>query len=252
MRLAVALVLLLTGAAFAQDLPKDSVVLEKVRVTPHREMVLWMQSPTKHPREPVDEIYTCPENSRGHYYTGVTFVSLVDVQKKRVKQTLELISDGAESGFNVLDLPYLIRRAGYYDVPKVDKNGEGKPVLMKLADYNGDGRRHEFALFDSIACMGLETTLVGYSAKRDALLQYEIELKTSDGIGKTMWVDYMFGHKPDKRGVYKYQVDYRGRAGALEKYLIRYDAGKEMFFGSRESIYEDDRPDTREKERPGK
>lgn len=242
----------LAGSAFSQDLPNGGVVLEKVRVTPQREMILWMESPRRHPREPVDEIYTCPENSRGHYYTGVTFVSLVDTRTKKIKQTLELVSDGAESGFNVLDLPYLIRRAGYYDVPKIDKNGEGKPVLMKLADYNGDGRRHEFALFDSIACMGLETTLVGYSVKRDAVMQYEVELKTSDGTGKTMWVDYLFGHKPDKRGVYKYQVDYRGRAGALEKYEIRYDAGKEMFFGSRESVYDDEVPEIREKERPSK
>jgi hypothetical protein len=246
------MILTATTFAISQVLPNDAVVLERVRVTPNREMILWMQSPRRHPREPVDEMYTCPENSRGHYFTGVTFVSLVDLQKKSVKQTLELISDGAESGFNVLDLPYLIKRTGYYDVPKIDVNGEGKPVLMKLADHNGDGRRHEFALFDAIACMGLETTLVGYSAKRDAVLQYEIELTTSDGTGKTVWVDYLFGHEPDKNGVFKYQVDYRGRAGALEKYLIRYDADKEMFFGTRESIFEDDVPEIRLKEPPSK
>ncbi len=239
------LFLTLTGGLFAQSLPKSAVVLEKVKVTANREMILWMENPTKHPRSEEDDIYTCPDNTRGHYYTGVTSVSLIDIKRKKIINTLEITSDGIESGFNTLDLPYLIRK-GYYDVPKVDKNKEGNPVLMKLADYNADGKPFEFALFDAIACMGLETTLIGYNAKQDKVIQYETELKTSEGTGKEYWVDYFFGQKVNKQGFWKYEIDYRGRAGALEKYEIRYDRKREMFYGTRTSIFEE------EKERPSK
>jgi hypothetical protein len=43
---------------------------------------------------------------------------------------------------------------------------------MCLRDHNGDGDALEFALFDAPACMGLETTLVGYSRARDKVIQY--------------------------------------------------------------------------------
>jgi hypothetical protein len=52
----------------------------------------------------------------------------------------------------------------YYHVEGVSKDREGKPAIMRMRDYNGDGKALEFALFDALACMGLETTLIGYSA----------------------------------------------------------------------------------------
>jgi hypothetical protein len=232
------------GSLFAQTFPKSAVILEKRNVTASRELVLWMLDPKKNPRDPEDDIYTCPDQSRGHYYTGVTNVSLIDIKRKKIIQTLEITSDGIESGFNTMDLPYLIKR-GYYSVPKVDKNKEGVPVLMNLKDYNGDGRAFEFALFDAVACMGLETTLIGYSAKQDKVIQYQTELKTSEGTSKEYWVDYLFGQKVNKQGIWKYEIDYRGRGGALEKYEIRYNRQKEMFYGTRTSIVE-------EKDRPNK
>ena len=241
------LFLVSVGSLFAQALPKSAFILEKVKVTANREMVLWMLDPKKFPRSEEDDIYTCPDNTRGHYYTGVTSVSLVDIKRRQIINTLEITSDGIESGFNTLDLPYLIKK-GYYDVPRIDKNKEGKPVLMKLADYNADGNPFEFALFDAIACMGLETTLIGYSQKQDKVIQYQTELKTTEGTSKEYWVDYLFGQKINKQGIWKYKIDYRGRAGALEKYEIRYDRNKEMFYGTRISIFEE----VKEKERPSK
>ncbi|MEP6904227.1 MAG: hypothetical protein ABJA66_21085 [Actinomycetota bacterium] len=203
-----------------------------------------MLDPKKFPREPEDDLYTCPDQSRGHFYTGVTNVSLVDIKRQKIINTLEITSDGIGSGSNTLDLPYLIKK-GYYDVPRINKNKEGKPILMNLKDYNADGKPFEFALFDAIACMGLETTLIGYSEKQDKVIQYQTELKMAGETSKEYWVDYLFGHKADKRGVWKYEIDYRGRAGALEKYEIRYDKKREMFYGTRTSIFE-------EKDRPNK
>jgi hypothetical protein len=238
---AVACVLLfLTNISAAQVLPKSAVVLEKRNVTANRQMILWMENPQKHPREASDDIYTCPEQTRGHYYSGVTKVSLVDLKTQKIVQTLEVVSDEIDSGSNSLDLPYLIQRTGFYDVPKIDKNKEGRPVLMNLKDYNGDGKAFEFALFDAVACMGLPSTLIGYSQRQDKVIQYQTELKSAEGTRKEFWVDYFFGHKADKLGVWKYQIDYRGRAGTLDKYELRYDKQREIFYGSLISISDEE------------
>lgn len=225
--------LLFASISFAQDIPKTAVILEKTPVTPTRQLILWMINPTKNARD-TEEIYTCPEETRGHYYSGKANVSLVDLKTKKTINTIEIDANGENS----IDLPYLIHR-GYYTVPKVDKNKEGKPILMNLKDYNADGKLYEFALFNALACMGLDTTLIGYSQKQDKVIQYPIELKTHDKTSNGFWADYLFGHKPNKKGVWVYQIDYRGRAGSLDKYEIHYDKNRELFYGKLYNLFEE-------------
>lgn len=225
--------LLFASISFAQDIPKTAVILEKAPVTPTRQLILWMINPTKNARD-TEEIYTCPEETRGHYYSGKANVSLVDLKTKKTINTIEIDANGENS----IDLPYLIHR-GYYTVPKVDKNKEGKPILMNLKDYNADGKLYEFALFNALACMGLDTTLIGYSQKQDKVIQYPIELKTHDKTSNGFWADYLFGHKPNKKGVWVYQIDYRGRAGSLDKYEIHYDKNRELFYGKLYNLFEE-------------
>lgn len=227
------LILLIASNVFAQDIPKTAVILEKANVTPTRQLILWMPNPTKNPRD-AEEIYTCPEETRGHYYSGAAKVSLIDVNTKKTINTIEIDANGENS----LDLPYLIKR-GYYSIPKIDKNKEGKPVLMNLKDYNADGKPYEFAIFNALACMGLDTTLIGYSQKQDKVIQYPIELKTHDKTSNSFWADYLFGHKPNKKGVWIYQIDYRGRAGSLDKYEFHYDKKGEKFYGKLYSLFEE-------------
>ncbi|HEY0460847.1 MAG TPA: hypothetical protein VGC97_17050 [Pyrinomonadaceae bacterium] len=227
----------MSGVLAAQEIPKMAVVLEKQTVTPARQLVLWMPNPTKHPRETPEEIYTCPDETRGHYYSGIVKVSLVDLKTKKLINTIE-IQGGDLSEENTIDLPYLIHR-GYYKVPQIDKNKEGKPVLMNLKDYNADGKPFEFALFDAEACMGLPSTLIGYSAKQDRVIQYQTELKTGTETAREFWVDYLFTKAPNRQGVRKYEIDYRGRAGTLDRYEIRYDREREMFYGTLVSISEE-------------
>lgn len=227
------LFLVFASNIFAQDIPKTAVILEKANITPSRQLVLWMPNPTKNPRD-AEEIYTCPEETRGHYYSGIAKVSLIDVKTKKTINTIEIDANGENS----LDLPYRIKR-GYYTVPKVDKNKEGKPVLMNMKDYNADGKPYEFALFNAFACMGLDTTLIGYSQKQDKVIQYPIELKTTDKTSNGFWADYLFGHKPNKKGAWIYQIDYRGRAGSLDKYEFRYDKKNEKFYGKLYSLFEE-------------
>lgn len=219
--------------SFAQTFPKTAVILERKQVTPTREFVLWMTSPKKNPRTPEDEIYTCPDETRGHYYSGKAGVSLIDSKTKKIINTLEIApSDGEDTG--AIDLPYLIHN-GYYKVPKADKNNERKPILLDLKDFNDDGKPYEFALFDALACMGLQTTLIGYSEKQDKVIQYPITVKTAKETFESLWLDYFFSHNPVKKGFWKYQVDYRGRGGTLDEYEIRYDAAAEKFVGTLKS-----------------
>jgi hypothetical protein len=218
----------------AQTFPKSAVVLERKNVTPNRELVLWMPNPKKNPRDVEDDIYTCPDQTRGHYYSGVAKVSLINLKTKKIINTLKI--EGFED--ETLDLPYLIQRR-YYKVVKLDKNKEGKPTLLNLSDYNNDGKPHEFALFDAVACMGLETTLIGYSETNDKVIQYQTEFKVDGKTSNAFWVDNFFGQKVNEEGLWKYEIDYRGRGGALEKYEIRYDKKREMFYGMLTSIFED-------------
>jgi hypothetical protein len=199
-----------------------------------RMLVLWMLRPSKHPREG-DEIYTCPEETRGSYYTGPLRVSLFDMSTRRLVNTLKITQEYADDA-DEFDIPYRIHAGGYYHVGGAREGAEGRPTIMWLRDYNGDGRALEFALFDAQACMGLETTLVGYSEKQDRVIQYTVMLEAT-AEGKKMkqalkWVDYLFSKKPAAPGRWEYEIDYRGRAGTLDRYAVRYDGAAERFEGT--------------------
>lgn len=220
----------------AYNLPAGAKIIETQTLHstahPGRALVLWMVNPERYPRSEPDEPYTCPEETVGHSYSGAVRVSLVNTASKKIINTIA-VKDG--QGTDRLSLPYKIHR-GYYFVAGVVGKQEGKPTMMKLKDYNGDGRAAEFALFEAHACMGLATTLIGYSQTQDKVIQYETEL-TSTLAGKSttetlQWVDYLFSKKPLRKGYWKYEIDYRGRAGALDQYEIRYHAAKERFVGT--------------------
>jgi hypothetical protein len=231
--------LILTATFFAQaqnppyGLPAGAKVLETQNLNsathPNRVLVLWMIKPKRYPRSDPQETYTCPEETTGHFYQGAVRVSLVNIADKKIINTLEIKDEQGEDRFNI---PYKIHRS-YYFVAGVRGQQEGKPTIMKLKDYNGDGRAAEFALFDAIACMGLSTTLIGYSEKQDKVIQYETALTRTLNGKQTKenlnWVDYLFSRSPAKAGFWKYEIDYRGRGGSLDKYEVRYNKAKERF-----------------------
>lgn len=228
---------------FAQStirgLPNDAVILERRKllpaVHPDRELVLWMIKPSKNPTNYAsDDIYTCPDQSRGSHYSGPARVSLINAATNTIINTLKIVKE-YEDGQDSLDLPYAIRRGYYYRVESVRK-GEVKPNIIWLRDYNGDGKALEFALFDALACMGLQTTLIGYSSKQDRVIQYPIELKVIEGSKRSkrtsLWADYLFNQKPRRPGYWKYEIDYRGRSGTLDKWEIKYNPAREQFEGT--------------------
>ena len=217
-------------------LPSGAVVIE-TKVVPrkwraNRAIIVWMLRPKKNPLAYGPEEYTCPDETRGSYNSGPTRVSLVDTQTGKIINTVIVKEEEDKDTF---DLPYKIR-GSYYQVPGVRKGAEGKPAIIALKDYNGDGKALEFALFDAVACMGLQTTLYGYSQRQDRVIQYPISLSINMGhhrsrVGR-VWVDYLFSKTPTAPRYWKYEIDYRGRGGTLDKYEIRYDPQRERFDGT--------------------
>ena len=235
--LLLACVCLSTTPAFAAatgeeyELGDGATIIETQPVTPNRSLILWMVRPTKNPRDTPADAYTCPEYTRGSCYSGATRVSLVDPQTHKVINTVKISPETDE-----FDIPYNIRSDFYYHVEGVPKEAEGKPTIIWLRDYNGDGKAWEFALFDAQACMGLSTTLLGYSERQDKVIQYQTQLAVSGPKQKRSttteyWTDYLFSKKPTSPGSWKYEIDYRGRGGSLDKYEIHYDKQAERFEG---------------------
>jgi hypothetical protein len=151
-----------------------------------------------------------------------------------IMNTVQISSD--EDGGGDFDLPYALRKGNYYRVEGPVREGvEARPTIHWLKDYDGDGKALEFALFEAEACMGLQTTLIGYSEKQDRVIQYPIRLEVTEGskpsTRTTPWADYLFSKKPLRPGFWKYEIDYRGRAGSLDRWEVRYNAGRERFEG---------------------
>ena len=215
-----------------EPIPKTATILETQTLSPKRKMVLWMPDPTKHANENAAAgIYSCPDQTRGSYYSGEVRVTLLNSVTNKPINTIEIKGNG-DDPVDSIDIPYLIKSGYYYKVPYPSKTIERKPRIMALKDYNGDGRAQEFALFDAEACMGLGTTLIGYSEKQDRVIQYPISVKTPEGSGSQYWLDYLFSKKPIRAGFWRYEIDYRGRGGTLDKFMVRYDKNSEKFTAS--------------------
>ena len=221
------------------DLPKGALILEECSLAaqgyPNRKLVLWMLNPKRNPNGyGPDDPYTCPDQTRGSSFSGQVRVSLVDTQREHLISTIKIRDTHFDN--DSFDLPYRIRPGYYYRTVSADKRRESKPIILWLRDYNGDGQSLEFALFDAPACMGLQTTLIGYVPEQDRVIQYPIELAITDN-GRTetetwLWVDYLFSKKPIAPGKWKYEIDYRGCAGTLDSFVIEYDKKARKFRGT--------------------
>jgi hypothetical protein len=179
----------------------------------------------------------------GSYYSGPTRISLLDTSAKRVINTISLRSSYDEDSF---DVPYRILPDYYYAVPGCKHGQEGKPKLLALRDFNGDGLPLEIGFFEAEACGAVMTALIGYSPRQDRVIQYQVELRTTTqkeikGRGfvivgaattETMsWADALFAQKPSSPGHWSYKIDYTGRAGTIDEYRVHYDTAREKFFG---------------------
>jgi hypothetical protein len=224
----------------AGALPAGAVVIQK-KLLPQsahagRMLVLWMEHPEKHERsvELGEETpYTCPDDTRGSYYTGPTRVSLVDSRSGAIVNTVRIMEFwAADYEKDSFDVPYRIR-PGSYMVQQPLRKGEGNPDIVNLKDYNGDGAALEFALFDAQNCTVTQTSLVGYSIRQDRVVWYPIRIQEWTGADKPPrhWLDDLFTQKPVSPGRWSYKKFYNGDPGFETIYDVRYDAAHEEFVG---------------------
>ena len=235
------------GQKRIHGLPAGAVVLEAREIPSQRHtnrtLVLWMQNPKMVPSDyGQDDLLPCPDQTRGSYYSGPARVSLLNLTTNTIINTVRIAeasyrdNEALEKADGNVDVPYAIRKGYYYRVAaRVRRTVEAKPTIMWLRDYNGDGKALEFALFDAPACMGLQTTLIGYSEKQDRVIHYPVSLEVTEGTKQVhrnlFWADYLFNKKPNRPGYWKYEIDYTGRGGTLDAWEVRYNPMQERFEG---------------------
>ena len=222
---------------FSQETQIIETQFVKSRSQKKRAIVLWMIDPEKN--EKTDDVYTCPEITRGSYYQGRTRVSLVDLEKMRIINTIKVISSLTDK--DEFYIPYQIRdNIGLYFVREKIQKTEGKPVVIKLKDYNKDTKALEFAFFDSPSCISPLMTILGYSENKDKIIQYDFNLKerTGDNVvfKSKKWISKVFLSELSEDGFWKAKNDTCGRGGMMEKSKISYNQEEETFEGELEII----------------
>jgi hypothetical protein len=223
-------------AAFAADpsLPSGAVVIETAQLPrsahPNRALVLWMEHPVSHDDYHEPEAYTCPDYTRGSYFSGPTRVSLVNTRSGAVINTVHVEELWTEVPNDSFDVPYRIRPF-CYRVDRPGRNGEGKPKIINLKNYTGDGPPLEFALFDAQNCSITKTSLIGYSVPGDRVIRYPIHL--DEWIGEhniaVFWLDDLFTHQPVEPGQWHYQKQF---VDVENTYDVRYGPAREEFTGT--------------------
>jgi hypothetical protein len=202
--------MLLAAIAFnvASLLPADAVLVEARKVTPGRALVLWMTDVKREP-DPCPSRFdwapSCPDRTQGCHYNGLVHVSLVDTAKRALVNTLDVI--GPLEGIDDVDIPYKVMTPGPYHYSRVTR----KPQIIRLRDYNGDGKALEFAIFDAETCSDLFTALFGYSERQDRVIRYQVHVKrrgvhTADFVND--WPQHVFAMKPIRPGFWKFHLGF--------------------------------------------
>jgi hypothetical protein len=196
-----------------------------------RVLVLWMCNPTRQRGMPAGS-YTCPDETRGSQsYTGPTRISLIDLSTGRIINTVQFVSDWPDGRF---DLPIAIAPGYYYHVKTPLVNGEGKPQILWLQEYNGDGEPLEFATWSSETCSDVGVSVYGYSKRQDRVIVYPFHIVTHQN-GKREVQDQLGSDdfpvdKPIRPGYWKYLLEFNNNLAYDTE--IRYNAEQERFEGT--------------------
>ncbi len=195
-----------------------------------------MDRPTTSPCEPDEnEPYapSCPAETRGCSLKGPTRISLIDTKAHHVLNTIIVLDplDGQDS----LEIPYVVRRGGPYFVP--GRKEYGKPIVLRLRDFNGDGRAYEFALFDALNCSDLFVAVFGYSLKQDRIINYVFRLRDVEEAGTSFddcdWIEGFAWQKPlPPVRQYHWNWSVVHPPGVEEEYEVTYRPDLEVFEGT--------------------
>jgi len=156
-------------------LPADAKIIESADIHlgggQTRTLVLWMTNPER----VMAHWDWCGDDVYGDHWFGPTSLSLIDASNRKLINTIRVHSASDAENKGSFSVPFFTRESPYY-VPHPDKDKRGKPLLLKLRDFTGEGVKGQFVLFDYAACGVDQTSVFGYSPKLDKVLQYSVEV----------------------------------------------------------------------------
>lgn len=193
------------SAAVQNLLPRDAMVIETADLSAAagkpRELVLWMQSPEKilravdHPGESY-----CGDSVYGDHWYGPTRLSLIDADKHKILNTLEVPDFFEHPGDGrSFPIPFFVPN-DFYAVPNPDAKHEGTPKILNLRDLTGEGYPGQFVLFEYEFCGIPLTSVLGYSRAGDKVVQYRVEVLSHGTVSFDTWVATIFGRPPVRPG----------------------------------------------------
>ena len=242
------------------QLPKDGKVIDVATfATPKgpRTIVAWMTA--LQTSISLDDVYTCPQVSQGMgYFHGKLRFSLVDMQAGKLLNTVlvtpepQTFQHGDTVEYDVcdehMDYPFSIANPkkqsaigglNYAATGGTDST-DGEAQILKLRDFNNDGKAYELALFRQESCVLTESTLVGYNEQSDQLKWYSWHMSVKENTDRktdtaytedSHWMDHTMRFRFNKKSSLRYSMDYRGRDGALLRYDLHYDRATDTYSG---------------------
>jgi hypothetical protein len=214
----------------ADLLPSDARIIEMANVPVStgkpRALVLWMTAP----RRVMSTWDSASDFLYGDHWFGPTFLSLIDPSAARLINTVTIHpnqeSPDDRGGFTI---PFFTNNAFYY-VPHPDKDGKGKPLLLRLEDLTGEGVAGQFVLFDHVASGIAAGSVLGYSSRSDTAVQYAVE-RTQNRFAPVvqLWAVEVFDRKPLGAGHWKFTWEAGHGEWEWIDEEVHFDTGRQLF-----------------------
>ena len=215
-----------TSGAVQKLLAPDAVIIEtaSLNLGPGKTLalVLWMAHPERVVRHRGDEF--CGYDVHGDYWIGPTRLSLFDLAKPALVNTVEIRSPYDNE--HVFQIPFLVSNLYYY-VSRPNAVGEGQPTVLNLRDLTGEGVAGQFVLFEYGACGIASTSVFGYSPRSQRAVQYRVEV---NGRRKTeAWVEQIFGVDPILPGFWDFTWEPGHGADVMIHEQVSFDKVRQSF-----------------------
>jgi hypothetical protein len=231
----------LPSATIQKLLPPNAKIIEtanlKVSQGKPRALVLWMETPDRVVWRD-DPGYVCVRQVYGDHWVGPTRLSLVDLARPTLVNTLQVrssyeqpndLGNTSTAKPGVFEIPFWVPNY-HYHVPRPDAKREGKPTIMVLRDLTGEGVAGQFVLFDYVNCGGASGSVVGYSPRSDQAVQYSVEIITGDEKPKIeLWAMQIFETRPIRAGQWDFTWEPgHGSDGWFHEH-VSFDRVRQMF-----------------------
>jgi len=230
--------LLLAASAMGQDhsarpvadlLPHDARIIETANVplrdtSKQRRLVLWMSEP----RRVMSTWDSASDFLYGDHWLGPTFLSLVEPSTSKLINTVRVRTNSEDEEENFV-LPFFTND-GFYDVPHPDTDRRGKPLLMHLRDFTGEGVAAQFVLFDHVVSGIAAGSVLGYSSHADMAVQYSVET-TQNKFSPVvqLWAVQVFDSKPLRAGYWKFTWEPAHGSSELIDEEVHFDRARQLF-----------------------